>query len=229
MYRIHYARAFWGLTLPIIVGVAACSSTESTNGKRHIESPHRTGATDAGDAGGGTDAGDGGARVKLPTRLDGIDPKQGIPFQAPSEVVEEEFGLELSPVEKEIADTCSRRPWSKNVPDRDCTKDSQCGDGFCDRGHCAPVITCGQNLGFRCEAETHCHDHLCIEGRCRSCVSDEECQRKFANPYRVCEPLSPRRPGRGCSSWGSAPPPAELKAMCDAAPAGKKPAYCREP
>src|SRR5689334_5064863 len=31
------------------------------------------------------------------------------------------------------------RALSQRVPDRACSDDSECGDGFCDRGRCAPI------------------------------------------------------------------------------------------
>jgi hypothetical protein len=43
-------------------------------------------------------------------------------------------GFTLSPIDKAIAQDYPARRWSKNVPERSCTKDDECGDGFCDRG-----------------------------------------------------------------------------------------------
>jgi hypothetical protein len=96
---------------------------------------------------------------------------------SPSEIFERDTGLKLSPLEKVIAEDCPVRTWSKNVPQRRCTKDDECGDGFCDRDHCAPLWTCFQEHGRRCERDDHCSFHPCIDGRCRSCVSDAECKR----------------------------------------------------
>jgi hypothetical protein len=53
----------------------------------------------------------------------------------------------FTPLDQAIADDCQRpkdmpwrqgRPWSKNVPDRDCTNDGECGDGFCGEGIAPP-------------------------------------------------------------------------------------------
>src|SRR5262245_32704499 len=46
----------------------------------------------------------------------------------------------FTPLDRAIANDCwVTRPWSKNVPPRDCTRDDECRDGFCDRGHCAAI------------------------------------------------------------------------------------------
>jgi hypothetical protein len=72
------------------------------------------------------------------------------------------------------------RPLSKNVPDRECKKDRECGDGICDRGRCAPLWAEDPDYGQRCSGSPtgpFCDSqYFCLEGRCRSCVSDEECQ-----------------------------------------------------
>jgi len=89
----------------------------------------------------------------------------------------------LSPLDRAISEMCPPRPLSQNVPERACTKDSECGDGFCDRDHCAAIWTCDQRYGQRCYGPEHektgwCIG-LCIEGRCRSCLSNEECIAEF--------------------------------------------------
>ncbi|MCK6590454.1 MAG: hypothetical protein L6Q76_23060, partial [Polyangiaceae bacterium] len=58
---------------------------------------------------------------------------------SPSEEFEKRWGFKLNPADKAIMDDCPARAWSKNVPKSRCTKDSECGDGFCDRDHCAPL------------------------------------------------------------------------------------------
>lgn len=68
-------------------------------------------------------------------------------------------------------------PWSRNVTNRSCMKDDQCGDGFCDRGRCAAIWTGRAYYGQRCGLNHGCSiSYLCLEGRCRSCASDAECQ-----------------------------------------------------
>jgi hypothetical protein len=98
----------------------------------------------------------------------------------------------FSALDKAIANDCVStpsnpsgiRPWSQDVPDRDCTNDGECGDGFCDREHCAPIWTCNLRYGQRCVdgraapnywgARQQC-EGICLDGRCRSCESDAEC------------------------------------------------------
>jgi hypothetical protein len=97
-----------------------------------------------------------------------------------SDVNEPPSGFALSPtdIDKALREDKPSRPWSKNVPERRCTKDDECGDGFCDRGRCAAIWTYSERYGQRCEDDGRCgSSYLCIDGRCRSCVSDEECTR----------------------------------------------------
>jgi hypothetical protein len=70
-------------------------------------------------------------------------------------------------------------PWralSQHVPDRACSEESDCGDGFCDRGRCAPIWE--QIYGQRCTMACQCEPFLCIEGRCSSCLRHAECGRR---------------------------------------------------
>jgi len=97
---------------------------------------------------------------------------------SPSEVYEQRTGRKLSREDKSTLDACPARAWPRNVPKRTCTKDSQCDGGFCDRGRCAAIWTCGVEYGNSCEKQEHCGDLLCIDGRCRSCVSEAECDWK---------------------------------------------------
>jgi len=95
------------------------------------------------------------------------------------------------------------RPWSKNVPERDCVDDGECGDGYCDRGHCAAIWN--WTYGRRCikgkilhtrEDVTDDCDGICLKGRCRSCISDAECVKKRGDPIAQCVPnkfASPHR------------------------------------
>lgn len=69
---------------------------------------------------------------------------------------------------------------SQNVPDRACGDDSECGDGFCDRGRCAPIWE--DWYGQRCTQTCQCGSFLCLEGRCRSCLYHAEC----GKPKFVC-------------------------------------------
>jgi hypothetical protein len=62
---------------------------------------------------------------------------------------------------------------SQSVPDRACREDRECGDGFCDRGRCAPIWE--DRYGQRCTMTCQCSPYLCLEGRCRSCLRHAEC------------------------------------------------------
>ena len=104
-----------------------------------------------------------------------VTPPPQVMRPPPSEVYERRSGLKLSPLERSIMDDCPERAWSKNVPKRTCTKDSQCGDGFCDLGRCATLWTCGERHGFSCENNDQCHFYPCIDGRCRSCAAVADC------------------------------------------------------
>ena len=130
----------------------------------------------------------------------------------------------FSALERAIANDCEFVPgvgfihahrWSQNVPDQDCTTDSECGDGFCDRGHCAAIWSCTERYGQRCingrTAPTSelpkldlCQG-ICLDGRCRSCISDEECV-KERGPNFLCFPRSHPQQGRQCAMNASLPP-----------------------
>ncbi len=105
----------------------------------------------------------------------------------------------LSPIDKAIANDHPSRPWSKNVPKRSCTKDDECGDGFCDRGQCAAIWTGGESYGQKCGRDEPCAAvYLCIDSRCRSCVADTECVDEPDNQNPRCS-SDPFVPGaRGC-------------------------------
>jgi hypothetical protein len=125
----------------------------------------------------------------------------------------------FSPLDKAIADFCRTSPshsetwpqaWSQNVPDRDCANDGECGDGFCDRGHCASIWSCDERYGQRCiDGRTApgrypdldwCRG-LCLAGRCRSCESDAECMKSIGRPEAQCVQS---RLGRICTLVGVA-------------------------
>ena len=189
--RTHWRYAFLALAAAgSLICAASCLSGDDAPSGGRVEHPHQ--------------------RAPIPvTSADGAEdvshPPPGGPF---------------SPLDQEIADDCpltpgaaSARPraWSKNVPDRDCTKDSECGDGFCDRGHCATIWTCHARYGQRCEngravrsrwfAGTRCSG-ICLEGRCRSCRSDEECVEASGYSGVTCSPVSDWGSGRSCGVLG---------------------------
>jgi hypothetical protein len=167
---------FLGLATWIGLGSAAsCSSDDLAPGGGRVEHP--------GEPGPKAEPGP----TKAPTPPPSLAPPSASMAVTPapsvkrprsfSETYEEYSGLKLSSLEKVILDDCPERAWSKNVPKRHCTKDDECGDGFCDRDRCAPLWTCRAEYGRRCEKDDHCGVRPCIEGRCRSCISDAECKR----------------------------------------------------
>jgi hypothetical protein len=138
-------------------------------------------------------------------------------------------GEQFSPLDHAIANDCSagfrsgNRPWSKNVPDRDCTRDDECGDGFCDRGRCAAIRTCDDRYGQRCVnglPAPNRYGHyrcwgICLDGRCRSCQSDAECVVDSGYSGAVCDSYRGEH-GRGCGMPGltinrpvNRPPPSQ--------------------
>lgn len=123
--------------------------------------------------------------------------------RTPSEVYEQNTGIKLSAADKAIMDDCPRHALSKNVPKRACTKDEQCGDGFCDRGQCAAIWTCYVEYGQRCEEDQKCGAYyLCLDGRCRSCVADSECKSSPNNRDPKCVPDPFYVPSsRQCRGW----------------------------
>ncbi len=154
-----------------IVAMIACSSSQRPVGGGRVGVPPPQAS--AGSVDGGLDASADAGEIAIIIRPHWYRPET----RNYSQIAEEDFGLTLTDKEKIITDTCPVRPWSMNVPDRPCTKDEECGEGFCNRGHCEPIFTCGQNMGNQCSESRYCRG-LCFEGRCRSCVSDEECEKK---------------------------------------------------
>lgn len=156
-----------------IAGIASCSAADEPPSSK-VESPaeHR--------------------RAQLPAPSSSADTNR-----SPSPHTTE---TGLSQLDQSIAEAWPPRAWSKNVPAGACTSDTECGDGFCDRGQCAAIWTWTEFYGQKCEslrlyhsrlcpthgagasAERRCDlmppcgsQYLCIEGRCRSCVSNAEC------------------------------------------------------
>ncbi len=197
----------------VLVALVACSSTKLPMGGGGVEAPPPQAS--AGSVDGGADASvDGGADAparKGDNVCNMADCWVHIP--GPTELLEEDFRRCLSPLEKTLIETCPERPWSTNVPDQPCTKDSECGDGFCNRGNCQAIYTCDGSAGIPCKDSKYCYG-ICIDGRCRSCISDEECQDKNAaiHPRRahvepwICHPEYIHG-GYGCGSKPLAPPP----------------------
>jgi hypothetical protein len=71
-----------------------------------------------------------------------------------------------------------------------CRRDADCRTMFCDRNVCVDPFEKGK-FGGECELhppitaadgglpDRGCGGHLCLEGRCRHCTSDEECEAHF--------------------------------------------------
>lgn len=80
-----------------------------------------------------------------------------------------------------------------------CAKDTDCTSAFCDRGKCASAAekTEESHYGDECSDPKEC-DGFCVEGRCRSCLDDDECRQKNGEPNWCYQ--SSWRSGFYCSS-----------------------------
>jgi hypothetical protein len=169
MNRRRWRPLFAGLLAWIGLGAAAsCSSDDQAPGGGRIEHPGGPGPTKAPPHAPPFAPSPASAAVSSAPSVDRTP--------TPSEIYEKNTGLKLSPRDKAIIDDCPERAWSKNVPQRHCTKDDECGDGFCDRDRCASFWTCRPVYGVPCATDDDCAIRLCIDGRCRSCVSNAECK-----------------------------------------------------
>jgi len=106
-----------------------------------------------------------------------------------------------------------------------CKSDVDCPGAFCDRGSCAQIAADGrENYGIACDPppispetgrpdlrSNRCGAFLCLEHRCRSCATDDECRATLGAP--TCGTV-PGWPGRSCGDYageasnpgGAAPP-----------------------
>lgn len=103
-------------------------------------------------------------------------------------------------------------------PTPECVTDTDCGEGkFCDRGTCAlpgdfsygnvcssPLIG---PIGTAAGKTNLCGNFLCLDGRCRSCLSNEECFHEAG--YFACY-ADGVRPAPRCASGGDVPSEVEL-------------------
>jgi len=171
---MHFGYAFLGfLAVLSIAAIASCSSVDPAPGGGHIEH----------------------AGSQVPTSLSSAQGPTPSSSMGP-----------LSPLDWAIRNDFPPRPWSRNVPNRACTKDSECGDGFCDRDHCAAIWTSWEHSGQRCygprsEPSGLCH-RPCLDGRCRSCLSDAECVKALGSAHAVCDPHPDRSGGHTCGIPG---------------------------
>jgi hypothetical protein len=192
MNRTRGKVLFFGLAAGVgLVGAASCGSTDEAPLGRRVEHPDPRAPKPASSADGAVDASH--------PPLDG-------PFSPLDKVIAEDCFIERTVVLSRELSRALSRAWSQNVPDRDCTNDAECGDGFCDRGRCAAIWTCGERFGQHCVngevapnprfRNQRCSG-ICLEGRCRSCVSHEDCMKELGRSDARCG--GPARNGeRGC-------------------------------
>lgn len=96
---------------------------------------------------------------------------------------------------------------------QDCTVDHECKSGFCDRLVCSRIGESDENnaFGMPCEKlpphaewksrpEVPCNPYLCLDGRCRSCTSNSECEYWYGGG--TCE-FRLGLPGRACGDHQS--------------------------
>lgn len=172
--RVRFRPLLVGLAASLSIGVAAsCSSDDQAPGGGRVEHPVEPGPKGAP---GPSKAPHLLSSITAPEASAAAPPPPPVERSLPkSEEFERRTGVKLSPIEKAMMDECPERVWSKSVPKRRCTKDDECGDGFCDRGRCAAVWSCAPNYGQRCQSNKDCLYTPCVDGRCRSCTSDAEC------------------------------------------------------
>jgi hypothetical protein len=209
MTRMRFRTLFVGLAAWVALdGFVSCSSSDQAPGEGRVEHPSPS--------------------AKAPTPATSLAPPSEatpkkseslLPLPSPSEGGDAASGFMRSPLDKAIAEDYPSRPWSKDVPKRRCTNDNECSDGFCDRGSCAAIWTWAPRYGQRCESDRWCARYPCIDGRCRSCLSDAECAwvRHMQDPQCTPDPEIPgSRECRGVVGSGPihvspGPPPQKPK------------------
>jgi len=130
-----------------------------------------------------------------------------------------------------LAAGCSREDAAPTSPASDaesndrCNTDKECLGGFCDRDGSCQVTPASSRYGTACERAPElpsgringdfntCGPYLCIDGRCRSCLTDMECFVELGSPQCGSLP-DPRFRGTSCGIYvsgdaGSAPGPEE--------------------
>ena len=205
--RRRWRDLFVGLVLWAgLAGIAACSSGEEAPGGGRVAHPVTVNLGTSGPP---------GTAAPPPSTYNAPRPSSQWVTPPPaasrrlllnSEVYERYRGLKPSPEDKAILDDCPERAWSKNVPNRACTFDNECGDGFCDRDHCAAIWTCGQRHGQRCEKDMQC-GVVCVDGRCRSCTLDAECVNVLQRSDAECSPNRNEAGARTCTALVLSIPP----------------------
>lgn len=88
-----------------------------------------------------------------------------------------------------------------------CTADDNCQSGFCDLGtckeidgqygaYCSPAPRTAE--GYRDGKLNTCGAYICIDHRCRSCLSDEQCLQEYGASKCQSHAL---RPGHRCGNY----------------------------
>ncbi len=115
-----------------LVGVAACSSSEEAPGGGRVAHPVTVNPGTSGLPGTAAPPPSTYNAPRPSSQWVTPPPVASRPLLSNSEYYELRRGLKPSPEDKAILDDCPERAWSKNVPNRACTFDNECGDGFCD-------------------------------------------------------------------------------------------------
>jgi hypothetical protein len=190
-----------------LAGIAACSSSDEAPGGGRIAHPVTVNLGTSGLPGTAPPPPSTSNAPRPSSAWVTLPPAASRPLLSNSEYYELRRGLKPSPEDKAILDDCPERALSKNVPKRACTFDNECGDGFCDRDHCAAIWTCGERHGQRCEKDMQCPGEVCVDGRCRSCASDAECVNRLQRSDAECSPNRDEVGARGCTALVLSIPP----------------------
>jgi len=190
-----------------LAGMAACSSSEEAPGGGRVAHPVTVNPGTGGPPGTAAPPPSTSNAPRPSSAWVTPPPADSRPRRLNSEIYEQYRGLKPSPEDKAILDDCPERAWSKNVPNRACTFDNECGDGFCDRDRCAAIWTCGERHGQRCEKDMQCPGEVCVDGRCRSCVSDVECVNRLQKSDAECNPNRDSAGARSCTTLVLSIPP----------------------
>lgn len=100
------------------------------------------------------------------------------PSLSTSDVETPQLGTTPSPSDKGTSEAPSQ-PARSSASKVGCWNDDQCErDQFCDLGRCAAIRSARPFYGKPCLGSDAraCGTLPCIDGRCRSCVSDKECE-----------------------------------------------------
>jgi len=190
MNRTRSGVLFVRLAVPVgLAGLISCSSNEAPGGERVEPSAPSPPAPPA------------SSYPAPPSAEPQVEPTPSEHPSSLSNVEEPSSGNTRSPGDKAIPEGGPSRPGAKKVPNHGCTNDGQCGgDEFCDRGRCAAIQSARLSYGQRCDRNDNrqCGNLPCIDGRCRSCVSDKECEWAHHIQGPKCKPDVSVPGGREC-------------------------------